>query len=562
MPAQIGPGIQSAYEGFFHGLNMVQDATRKQADNKWAAQTRERDQAMWQERDSLERSKLQDHAQDLQNKAALRPQAQELQTKKLANANKDLDLAGKELDHKMEQQPQVLRDADIASHLQSAKNGQEALQSFMQLGGQALSHGDMGGVTKVMTHLVQAKLIDAGGMGVPVRTQLINVPKSEAATDFAGQPIAGQALKVLTDQGAEVYVNPSMMRDAYQAVLAQQDAAGAKVVKPGEKWVTPKGRVLAEGAPRVTGGIVVDPETGEVTDMRPRPGAAGGGSATGTGAKAGKTPVDVAMAAFETLSQKGETKLSSDQIAAGQMYVERAVSAGLTPSEAAYVASEVAVNGSDKVLQPFFDPNTLQITGAYSNPRINGGAPIAMEPGNMSLEAFASTPGGKATGQKVLTQATEMYLRTTPAQNDEQRQAVRSMIQKAATDPVQYERTMAALQGGDPAKVQHIQRLIDAHRVFGEPTKTQPQPQPQQLQPPAPQQAPAPVVPAAPSNLGGIGLGQAASSNPEVDKLTADAINTMGREDVRQVLNNAPLMRNLSNEQRQALQMRFSLARN
>lgn len=571
MSAQIGPGIQGAYEGFFKGMDMVRSAKSKAADDQWTADKRSRDQAMWEERDAAERAQLQDTQADYQDKAQLRPQTQEFRTKKLSagmqeldNTSTKLEIDGQKLAQEKRDLPQTLQDMDIAKAVQSAQTREQGLTALLQLGGKAFESGDMPGVTKTMSHLVNSKLIDAGGMGVPVSTQLVNIPKDEGALDFAGQPIAGQALKVMTDSGAELYVNPTVMRDAYRQSLAQQDAASAKMVKPGDKWVTPSGRVLAEGAPRVTGGIVVDPETGEVTDYRPRAagGAGGGSGGSASGGKAPKSAVDLAMGAFETLSQKGETKLTSDDIAAGQVYVERAVSAGLTPNEAAFVAKEVAVNGREKVLQPYLDPNTLQITGAYRNPAIKSGSPIPMEPGYMSLEEYASTPEGKAAGQKALTLATEAYVSTTAAKTQEQRESVRSLLSKAANDSAMRDRLMAQLQGGDPAKLQHLERLLDAHRVLGIPAKPKTAPAAPipsaAAQPAALGGIAAPAPAATTASMGGIAGQQPAQQDPQAAQLTTDTIANLPKDAVRKVFNDGALMRKLSQQQIQALQARWS----
>lgn len=584
MSAQIGPGIQGAYEGFFKGLDMVQNAKQKSRDMDWTAQQRERDQAMWQQEDAYKSARINDAMDDLSDKQQLRPQVQEFRTRKLStdmqelgNTSKKQELEAAKLDNDKKHLPQVLTDMDIARELHSAQTGQQALSAFMQLGGKALSMGDLQGVTKIMGHMVKARLIDAGGLGVPVSTHLVNIPKDEGAVDFAGNPIAGQALKIITDQGAEAYVNPAMMNQAYRQSLQQQQAEQAKVLKPGEKWVTPDGQTLAEGAPRVTGGIVVDPETGEVIDMRPRTAGAGGGagSSSRAGGKGDKPKVDLAKDVFDTISQKGEYKLSPDEISSGYVYTSRAAAHDwLTPEEAAYVGHKVASQG-EKALTPFLDPYTLEITGAYSDPQVQGGRPVPLAPGQMTLEEFAATPVGKAQGQKAITAATEQFLRNfTPAQNDEQLQAGRNLIAQAASDDAVYDQLMATLEGGNPTKVERIKKLIHAHRVFGAPSAAKQQP----AKPaPAPAAAAQPLggLSAPPTNdAGGLPMGglqtvsdtaEPAAVNPMSEQaaaITPQAIEGMSREDVRRILNNAPLMRALNSEQRNALQMRFSLAPN
>lgn len=608
MGANIGPGIEGAYRGFFGGLNAVRQVERNAQDDAWQDANRQRAQGMWAEEDALNRQKLQSHTQDLKDMEEVRPQVKDLRTKKLAADSQKLDNAqlaqgieGQKLEKTREQLPQALADSDIVQHLQSAQTASAAMNGLMELGGRAYAAGDTKGITSVMGHLTKSGLIDSGGMGNPVSSQIINIPKTEGALDFAGQPIAGQAIKITTDSGAEVYVNPTMMSEAYKRQLSTQDAAGAKMVKPGEKWVTPTGRVIAQGEPRLSNGMYVDPDTNEVIDMRPRTAGAGGSAGSGgKGAKAQPTVADQALAAFETIAQKGDVKLTADQIASGQVYAERAARSGLTANEAGRVAHDVAVQGS-KALKPYLDPNTLTITGAFSHPEIQGGKPVPLAPGNMSLQEFASTAEGKSAGQSAVTQATELYVRNTlPNGNTEQRKAVTDFIDMAARDQATYDKLMAAQKdAADPAKLQALQRLIDAKRVFGLPAAKAPSAPPAVRAAPMAQglttaptnttQAPAgsgglggsnyrsvmesvgadglrqafsqpyaPGTKAAPSPAPSPAKDNANTAQEQAAKFTPDYVRTLGKEDVRAVLNNAPLMRQLNQQIKQQLQYRFS----
>lgn len=609
MGANLGPGIEGAYRGFFGGLNAVRQVERNAKDDAWVDANRDRAQGLWGNEDALKQQQLASQTQDLKDMEAIRPQVNELRTKKLAadgqkldNAQIAQDIEGQKLDKAREQLPQILKDSDITQHLQSAQTASAALTGLMELGGRALAYGDTKGLTSVMGHLTKSGLIDAGGMGNPVSSQLVNIPKTEGAVDFAGQPIAGRAIKITTDTGAEAYVNPSMMSEAYARQMSLQDAAGAKMVKPGEKWVTPTGRVIAQGEPRLSNGMYVDPDTGDVVDLRPR--GAGGSSGSG-GSKAGKAPpsaVDQAMSAFETIAQKGDVKLSADQIASGQVYAERAALYGLTPSESGRVAHDVAVQGV-KALKPYLDPNTLTITGAFSHPEIQGGRPVPLAPGNMTLQEFASTPEGKSAGQSAVTQATELYVRNAlPSGNAEQRKTLTDFIDQAARDQSVYDKVLAAQKdSADPIKFQMLQRLVDAKRVFGSSAKAAAAAAPAIQKPSsAPASAPSPVNPtaSAPASLGGIrgndyrsvmesvgseGLRQAYSqpyapqtkpaaattAAPAADagakalqeqaaKFTPDYVRTLEKEQIRAVFNNPPLMRQLSQQIKQQLQNRFS----
>lgn len=464
--SNIGGMLPAAYAGFQKGVDDVTARQQREADAAYQQEQRDRERQMTPLEDEIRKKRLAAAGIKIDNELELAPGQQELSLGQQR-------LGKQELAHREKTNP-LMYEAEAWDALRKASGNKEAFVSAAATKlGESIYNNDLVGINVGVKNMFDAGLLnDVDGLkGVSaVRSEMVQAP--DGAVDFRGQPVAGKVIQTTLSDGRKGYIGTNHMLAQYAKQLQAADAAGAKIIKPGEEWRTPSGRLLAEGKEKVYPGGVVEDANGDFVRI-PGVGGAGTGSRSGAGGKGPKDAGTQAQDALEFLTKSEEFKsLTTSQVASAQLFTERAVAAGVTPREAALIGVEVA---KDPAKAKTYIDASGDVKSAYSDPNINGGRPIVLAAGVSSLGEVAKTPEGLKSVAAAVTGILDSQVRATEARTPEQQQAVRNQFIKAAHNPADRAALLKAISGAGPEAVAAMDKKLELLRLYGpKPTTEKP----------------------------------------------------------------------------------------
>lgn len=457
--SNIGGMLPAAYAGFQKGVDDVTARQQREADAAYQQEQRDRERQMAPLEDEIRKKRLAAAGIKIDNEMELAPGQQERARQELAHLGKIDPL------RRSTEEWNAIRE--------SSDNKQRFIESAVPKLGEAIHTNNIAGVNVGVRNLFDAGLFkDVDGLQsvTAARSEIVTAP--DGATDFRGQPVKGRAIKVTLSDGRDGFIGTDYMLAQYAKQMQAADAAGAKVIKPGEEWRTPSGRLLAEGKEKVYPGGVVEDANGDFVRI-PGVGGASTGSRSGAGGKGPKDAGTQAQDALEFLTKSEEFKiLTTSQVASAQLFTERAVAAGVTPREAALIGVEVA---KDPAKAKTYIDASGDVKSAYSDPNINGGRPIVLAAGVSSLGEVAKTPEGLKSVAAAVTGILDSQVRATEARTPEQQQAVRNQFIKAAHNPADRAALLKAISGAGPEAVAAMDKKLELLRLYGpKPTTEKP----------------------------------------------------------------------------------------
>ena len=453
-----GMGVTAA--AFQDGRERVMDLQEKEDANGYNKQVREANRGLIPLKTEATRTQLQSQLDEQKHKDTLAPTRRSVETQ-VANAEAEL-VPGK-IDAARKQQQLDLDKLAFEAVDQSIKGittKEAGRQNLSALVGERLSGNDLEGAVRLFRHMQNSPIFpEFSGMPAAVSAKPTKA-KLEDGTEI-------NALELTLRDGSTHVLNPNHAIALYKKRQLDADTAAAKIVKPGEKWQTPAGRVLAEGNERSYSGTMVQDEDGNWINMR----TGGAGGTGGTGSRAGAKPPPTAeanaLSAFEVIYKNANTKLEANQLADGQDYVVRAMRSGAqTPEIAARIALDAVTNPTR--IQPDLDAKTGEWSGVYRNPDIQAGTPFTLSKGSRTAAELAKEKGGEAVVKDgVLKMLDAQGALLAPGQ-PEAHAAIRDVWLQAAHDPVRRKQLEdGALARGGQASLAEVSRKLDMIRDFG-----------------------------------------------------------------------------------------------
>lgn len=403
--SNIGGMLPAAYAGFQKGVDDVTARQQREADAAYQKEQRDREREMAPLEDEIRKKRLAAAGIKIDNEMELAPWQQERARQELAHLGKMDPL------RRSTEEWNAIRE--------SSDNKQKFIESAVPKLGEAIHTNNIAGVNVGVRNLFDAGLFkDVDGLqgATAARSEIVAAP--DGAVDLRGQPVKGRAIKVTLSDGRDGFIGTDYMLAQYARQLQAADAAGAKVIKPGEEWRTPSGRLLAEGKEKVYPGGVVEDANGDFVRI---PGVGGAGAGSRSGGKAPASPQSAAVGFFATAAEKAETKLAPTQIAYGQRLAEQIATQRsesgqpIPPAIAAEVAMEVALDPAK--IQPQVNVQTGKIEGVFSRRDLGD---IVVEPWSPALQR-SFTP-------EQVAKAAEELIKAQP-------EAVRAEFVAAAHDP-------------------------------------------------------------------------------------------------------------------------------
>ena len=459
-------GMGVAAQGFQDGRERVMDLDNKQDSNSYDKAVRQAGRGLLPLQTEQKRTQLQSQIDEQKHKDSLAPTRRGIETQ-VMGAEAELtpgkiELAKGEQKIALNTQAAALIDGVFKKEL-TVDQAEDGLLTML---GESLSTGDTGGALRTFKVLQQA---------IPGYTEIPEIKSGRMVKHKGADGKELDGVEVTFVDGRTAVLDPTRPISLYQKKLRDKDIAGAKMIKPGEEWRTPSGRLLAEGKDRPFSGTMVQDDDGNWINMR-QGGAAGTG---GTGSRTGKapaTPESNALTAFENIYKNSNTKLESNQLADGQDYTVRAMRQGAeTPEVAARIALDAVTNPTR--IQPDLNAATGEWSGVYRNPSIQGGRAFELSPGLTTADQLAKEKGGEAVVRDGVSKMLDAQGSLIAPGNPQAQAAARELFIKAAHDPAtRKQMEEVAEQRGGATELSNLRRKLDMIKAYGPKPTTEKKP--------------------------------------------------------------------------------------